>query len=376
MLRVALKLLFGDRTKYLTLVFGLAFATLMINQQAAIFMGLLKQSTGPLQNIHEPDLWVSDPGTKWIAEFRSLTDQKLDRVRSVEGVKWAEPFLTNWAVCELHSGDFQKVQIMGIPRSTLVGRPPVITEGSIEDIRNPDAIVVEEASREKLGNIKIGGELKINDKRAVVVAFCKARKGFESNAIIYSTYDNALRFVPLGTKRLSFILVKGNASTSIDVLKSRIDALGDVKALTHDEMAERTIRFIIVATGIGLNFAITIALGFVVGALLSAAIFYQFTLENLRHFAVLKALGVTAPRLIGMVMLQAVVVALVGYGIGVGAAGAFTLATRQAESELSVYFPWQLMVASFVCTLICILLGSIISLSRVLKVSPSVVFGS
>jgi putative ABC transport system permease protein len=376
MVFVALRMLFGDRTKYITLVMGLAFATLLINQQAAIFMGLLKQSTGPLQNVSEPDLWVGDPGTKWIAEFRSLADQKLGRVRSVEGVKWAEPFLTNWAVCELKDGDFQKVQIMGIPRSTLVGRPPAMTAGKIEDLRIPDAIVVEEGSREKLGNIQIGGELKINDKRAVVVGFCKAKKGFESNCIIYTTYDNALGFVPLGTKRMSYILVKVADDAKVSDVAKRIDALGDVVALTHSKMVERTIRFIIVATGIGLNFAITIALGFVVGALLSAAIFYQFTLENLRHFAVLKALGTTGPRLIGMVLTQAIVVAVVGYGIGVGVAGVFTLATRKAESELSVFFPWQLAVASFGCTLLCIGLGSIISLRRVVKVSPSIVFGS
>ena len=35
-----LKMLFGDRTKYLTLVLGLAFATLLMNQQGAIFLGL------------------------------------------------------------------------------------------------------------------------------------------------------------------------------------------------------------------------------------------------------------------------------------------------------------------------------------------------
>ena len=101
MLRLGLQMLFGDRTKYITLVLSLAFATLLINQQGAIFLGLLNQATGILQNIHQPDLWVTDPSTQWVAEYRALPDRKLDRVRSVAGVRWAEPLFNNWAICEL-----------------------------------------------------------------------------------------------------------------------------------------------------------------------------------------------------------------------------------------------------------------------------------
>ncbi len=113
-------MLFGDRAKYVTLVLGLAFAALLMNQQGAIFLGLLRQSTGPLQNVHQPDLWVVDPGTEWVAEYRSLSDQKLARVRSTPGVEWAEPFFNAYAVTELSNGSFKRVQILGIPRTTLV----------------------------------------------------------------------------------------------------------------------------------------------------------------------------------------------------------------------------------------------------------------
>ncbi len=369
-------MLVGDRTKYVTLVLGLAFAALLMNQQGAIFLGLLFQATGPLQNVKQPDLWVMDPGTKWVAEYRSISDQKLDRVRSVPGVEWAEPFFTNWAVTELSNGNFKKVQILGIPRNTLVGRPVEMVEGNIEDLRRPDAIVVERGSAALMNNAKVGDELKINDRRAVVVGICKAKKGFESNGIIYTTFDNAIKFTPVGRERISYILVKAKPQADVRQVQQAIDGLGDVVALTPDEFRLKTIDFIVIATGIGVNFGITIALGFVVGLLLSASIFYQFTLENLRYFAVLKAMGTGSATLVGMILLQAFVVGTVGYGIGAGAAGAFTLATRAFESELSAYFPWQLLVGSFFATLGTIGLGSLLSIRRVLGVSPGVVFAS
>jgi putative ABC transport system permease protein len=124
------------------------------------------------------------------------------------------------------------------------------------------------------------------------------------------------------------------------------------------------------------NFGITIALGFVVGLLLSASVFYQFTVENIRHFAVLKAMGARSSTLIALVCTQALCVGVVGYGIGVGLAGAFTIAASKIQSELAAHYPWQLMIGSFGATLLTILLGSLLSIRRVLTVQPGVVFSS
>lgn len=376
MIHVALRMLFGDRTKYLTLVLGLAFASLLMNQQGAIFMGLLFQATGPLQNVHGVDLWVVDPGIKWVLEYRSLSDQKLARVRSVPGVEWAEPFFNGWAVTELQNGDFKKVQIIGVPRTTLAGRPADILEGRADDLRIPDAIIVEQRTAAAMGGVRVGDTLKINDRRALVVGLCKAKRGFESNGIVYTTFDNAVRYSPVGRKAISYFLVKVKPDHDAAAVQAAINRLGDLSALSTAEFRARTIAFIIVATGIGVNFAITIALGFVVGLLLSASIFYQFTLENLRYFAVLKAMGAPARALVGMILLQALVVGCIGYGIGAGAAGAFALVNRRVEGDLATFFPWQLLVGSFVLTLATIGLASLLSIRRVLRVSPGAVFAS
>lgn len=376
MVHIALRMLFGDRAKYLTLVLGLAFAALLMNQQGAIFMGLLNQATGPLQNVTQPDLWVTDPGTKWVAEYRSLADEKLGRVRSVPGVEWAEPWFNAWAVVELNNGDFKRVQVLGLPRTTLVGRPALVTQGSIEDLWVPDAIMVEEKSAKLLGDVKIGEVLKINDLRAVVVGFCKAKRGFESNAIIYTTFDRALRYTPVGREKISYILVKVKPGIDVESVKADINRIGDVAAFTPQEFRSRSIQFIIIATGIGVNFGITIALGFVVGVLLSASVFYQFTLENLRHFAVLRAMGTATRTVVGMVLLQALVVGVIGYGIGAGAAGAFSILSTKVDSELTTYFPWQLLVGSFFATLFTIGVGSLLSLRRVIRINVGTVFGS
>jgi putative ABC transport system permease protein len=191
---------------------------------------------------------------------------------------------------------------------------------------------------------------------------------------MYTTFDNAVRYSPVGREAISYVLVKVKPGFEVARVQSAIDGLGDVQALTRDQFRRRSLRFVLVETGIGFNFGITIALGFFVGLALSAAIFYQFTLENLKHFAVLKAMGARAGILILMVLTQALVVGLVGYGIGVGIAGLFTIMTRRAESQLETIMPWQLMVISFGATVLTIMLGSLLSIRRVLSVSPGRVF--
>lgn len=372
--KIALRMLMRDRGKYFALVVGLAFATLLLAQQGSIFLGLLIRATGPLQNIAQPDLWITDPFTTYVLEYRPLADRDLQRVRAVPGVAWAEPFFSSRAPVELPDGSFKTAQIIGIDRSTMIGQPPTITQGNIEDLRAPDAIFVDESSRSRLANVQIGDTLKLNDRRAIVVGFCQVKLGFESNAVIYTTYDNAIRFTPVGRENIPFILAKAQAGTDPKTLANDIAHATGLGAFTSAEMRGRTIGFILRETGIGINFGITVLLGFVVGLAVVTAIFYQFTLENLRYFAVLKAMGTRSRTLVGMVMLQALVVGLIGFGIGIGLVGAFSLLGRKPGSELTPYFPWQLLLLALVAILICILLGSVLSLRRVIKLEPAIVF--
>ncbi|MDX2115354.1 MAG: ABC transporter permease [Planctomycetota bacterium] len=363
-----------DTGKYIALVVGLSFATLLICQQGAIFLGLLKRSTGALQNIAQPDLWVCDPYLNFIEEVRPLSDRDWERVRAVPGVAWAEPFFSSRATVELPDGKYKTAQMVGIDRSTMVGQPPVVTAGSLDDLRAPDAVMVDESSREKLANCQIGDTFRLNDKRAVVVGFCQVKLGFESNALIYTTYDNALRFTPVGRERITFVFVKVQEGRDVADVAREIRERTGLAALTRGELALRTINFILRETGIGINFGITVLLGFVVGLAVTAAIFYQFTLENLRHFAVLKALGARNRKLISMVLLQAMTVGVIGFGIGTGLTGIFTLTGRRPGAELAPYFPWQLLVVCAGGMFVCIMMGSLLSIRRVVTLEPGVVF--
>ena len=76
-------------------------------------------------------------------------------------------------------------------------------------------------------------------------------------------------------------------------------------------------------TGIPVNFGITVMIALIVGSVVPGQTFYIFTMENLKQFGALKAIGVTNRRIVSMILLQAMVVGGTGYALGMGMAAAF-----------------------------------------------------
>ena len=137
-----------------------------------------------------------------------------------------------------------------------------------------------------------------------------------------------------------------------------------------------TINYFMKYTGIPINFGITAMLGFLVGTAIAGQTFYNFTLDNLKQFGALKAMGVTNLRIVGMILLQALVVGAVGYGIGIGLAAGFgELMARVVKTVPPAFFmPWHIPAATAVAVGVIIVLSSLMSIRRVLVLEPAVVF--
>jgi putative ABC transport system permease protein len=129
-------------------------------------------------------------------------------------------------------------------------------------------------------------------------------------------------------------------------------------------------------TGIPVNFSITVALGFIVGTAIAAQTFYLFTLENLKQYAVLKAMGGGNLSLAGMILLQAALVSSIGFGLGVGMASWFGQLSNGADSKLAFFMPMPVLLGTGLSVIAISILTSFLSLRRVMVLDPAVVFQS
>jgi putative ABC transport system permease protein len=380
---IALTMLMGDRGKYLGIVMGLTFASLIMTQQPAIFLGLMTRSYSFISDVGLPDIWVMDPKVQFVDDIKPMQDTELYRVRGVAGVAWAVPLYKGLIKARLYDGTFQTCNLIGLDDATLIGGPPVILSGKLEDLRRSDGAIVDiEGATTKLATVSPGGgkpvplaigdTLELNDRRAIVVGIAKTTRTFQSQPILYTTYNRALLYAPRERKLLSFVLVKAKPGQNIGELTRRIRQTTGLAAYTQKQFQTLTYDYFMKNTGIPINFGISVALGFIVGAAIAGQTFYNFTLENLRQFGVLKAMGASNGVLLRMILLQAMLVGSIGYGIGVGLTALFGFAMR--NTILAFKFPWQLLVFSGAgITLIC-MFAALLSIRKVIKLEPAIVF--
>ncbi len=381
---VALKMLLGDRGKYLGIIMGLTFASFLITQQMAIFMGLMTRTFGFITDSGLADVWVMDPKVQFVDDIKPLQDTQLLRVRGTAGVEWAVPLYKGIQKARLENGNFQSCNVVGLDDATLIGGPATMLEGRLGDLRRSESIIVDSvgaagrlARRKPDGTLRplqVGEVLELNDHRAVVVGICQVSRTFQSQPVVYTTYTRATTFAPRERKLLTFIQVKAKPGVSPQDLCDRIKKVTGLAAYTKPAFEDLTVAYFMKYTGIPINFGIAVFLGFVVGTAIAGQTFYSFTLENLRHFGALKAMGATNGTLLGMIVLQALVVGSVGYGLGVGAAASFGRLTR--GSELAFRLPWQVLVLALAAVMLICVFAALLSIRKVMKLEPAIVFKS
>lgn len=374
---IAWKMLTGDRAKYFGTVFGVAFGVLLISQQTSIFVSLMRRAAHAVIDVRDASVWVMDPNQQNADEIKPLSDSDLNRVRGVEGVEWAVRYFKSLARAKIETGSFRQVVLMGLDDVTLVGAPVKMLEGSLSNLRRPDAIIVDKAGYEYLWGqepIRLGRTLEMNDRRAVLVGICEATAPFQTFPVVYTRYSQAVQFVAGERKVMSFVLSKPKPGLTDEALAERIHEQTGLMAQTRREFMWFVIGYYMRNTGIPVNFGITIALGFIVGTAIAGQTFYLFTLENLKQFGALKAMGVSDLKITLMVLLQATIVGLIGYGLGIGMTALFFESTGGITALAGFYMPWQVAALAAGAVAVIIVLASFLSLRKVLMLEPAVVF--
>ena len=373
MIYVAWRMLVGDRTKYVSLVLGIAFSVLLITQQGSIFTGIMSRTFSAISDVSAARIWVMDPGVRYPDDIRPMKDGDLSRVRDVEGVDWAVPFFKGTGRARTEGGNFETVFVIGLDSATLLGGPARMLTGRITDLWEPDAVILDEAGAIRMGGVQVGALLELNDRRARVVGICKIERTFVSFPVFYTTYSRAVAYVPGDRRSMSFVLAAAKPGQSEEEVADRIAARTGLGAYTSAQFARRTLVYYIQNTGIAINFGITILLGFFVGLAVATQTLYTCVIENLRQFGALKAMGATSGSLVKMVLFQAIVAGLLGYGLGVGGTALFGYLTRNS-TQLAFRFLPELLYLSFGVLLLLVAFASVISLRRVIKVEPGIVF--
>ena len=374
---IALRMLTGERNKYLALIFGVAFATLLMTNQVSIFMGIITRTGNQILEVRDADIWVMDNRVRYLDEAPALQDTDLMRVRGVSGVAWAVRFYMGTIRARLEDGNTRNVHLVGLDDETLVGAPREMIAGNLDDLKRPDAVIIDKAGYEYMWGkepYRLERTFQFNDRRAVLVGVCKVAQPFLSDPIIYARFSQAGSYVPRQRNLMNYILVKPKDGVDHQELCRRIEERTGRMALTRWQCFWKTVNYFLASTGIPVNFGITIALGFIVGAAVTGQTLYLFVLENLKQFGALKAMGIPNVGILRMILLQALLVGGIGYGLGVGLCALFFITTGNLTHLAGLHMNWTAVWATGLAVGIIVTATSIVAARRVLVLEPAIVF--
>lgn len=390
MIFIALKMLLGDRAKYFGLLFGITFTSFLVTFAASYFGGMMTRSFALIAEV-PADVWVMDPAVVAVDRTINLPTSALSRVRSVEGVLSAVPLALATADARFPNGRFQSVQVIGVDDATLTGLPLMTGGGTAAVLRTPDAVIMDDGGTSgKLATpsgradqwprgkphldvptrpLAVGDELLLNDTRVRVAGRSEALPRFPPRPLLFTTFSTAERILLPERRRLTFVLATAGPGVDSQTLATKIEAATNLRARSSADFKADTVRWM-VANSEDVGDAVTmLTIAMLVGFGVTGVMMFMFTNDNLKYYAVLNAMGATAPQIVAMVFAQAAICALLGAGLGLGLCAI-------AGRIFTMYgFPFRLMwFAPAVGGLAVVLVGvgaAAFSIRPVLKMQPA-----
>jgi putative ABC transport system permease protein len=369
---LARKLLLHDRLRFAVAIAGVSVSVMLVLVQVGLYFGFMNTASSII-DASSADLWVGKAGNESF-EFASPFDERtFYKVASVPGVERAERVLMNFAQFKLANGGDLGVQIVGIENGGSLLAPWHVVAGNAHRLGEAGAIVVDRSEYAKLGIDHIGHTTEISGVRAQVVAMTQGIRSFTTSPIVFTDLRSARAYMAgLGTDAVTYVLVKVKPGVDVDWVKSQIDQLPHLAAYTTHEMSQRTQAYWSSRTGVGAGFFTTAVLGVIVGFVVVGQILYSGTLQYLREYGTLKAMGARNSMVVRVILAQAMISAGLGFVLGGGLAVGMRVAMAKANLTVAL-FP-SLYAVTLVVTIAMCSFAALLSIVKVLRLDPASVF--
>lgn len=366
--------LFHDRIRLAVTLTGIVFALVLIIVQFGLFLGFTTTTSNNIDH-SKADLWVVFHSVGYFDTGRMFSERKYYDVLATPGVLQAEKYIQNFAYWKKPDGGVENVQVIGFRAGSGLGEPWNVVEGNLQDVTLEDGVIVDDLYKEKLGVAHIGDHVEIGDHRARVVGFTHGIRSFTTSPFVYTSFKNALNYTrPVAREdQLTYILVKtAPGFAPAEVQESLHQRLTDVDVYTRDEFSQRTRFYWMFTTGAGLAVLTAALMGLVVGIAVVAQTIYAATMDHIREYGTLKAMGATNRYLYRVLIEQAVLSAVLGYGFALIVAH-FIVQGSEKGGAL-ILLPFSMKIGMFFLAVFMCIAAALVSINKVTRLDPAMVF--
>jgi putative ABC transport system permease protein len=366
--------LFHDRIRFVVTLLGIVFALVLIIVQFGLFLGFTTTTSNNIDHSNA-ELWVVFHGVGYFDTGRMFSERKYYEVLGVPGVQQAEKYIQNFASWKKPEGGIENIQIIGFRPESGLGEPWNVVQGDVRDVKLEDGVLVDDLYKQKLGVQQIGDRVEIGDHRARVVGFTHGIRSFTTSPFVYTSFKNALNYTRPTARadQLTYVLVKVAPGFSPATVKQNLRSrLTDVDVYTSDEFSRRTRFYWMFTTGAGLAVLTAALMGFIVGIAVVAQTIYAATMDHIREYGTLKAMGATNSYLYRVLIEQAVWSAVLGYGLALLIAHFIVQGSEQGGAV--ILMPLAMKVGMFFLAILMCVTAAMVSINKVTRLDPAMVF--
>jgi putative ABC transport system permease protein len=364
--------LLHDRVRLVVTLTGIVFAVVLSAVQLGLFMGFRRATSDVIRHAGA-DLWVKSAGVTHLENAVAFSERKLYDALATPGVAAAQKHIVQFTQWQKPDGGQEGILLIGVDLAGSMGRPWNLVAGNVAALAEPDAVIVDELYLDKLGITGLGDTVEIRGARARVVGLTRGIRTFTTSPPVFTSFKRALDYGGLAEDATLYLLVRTDEGAVPAEVATALDArLTDVDVVATDVWRSGQERYWMFGTGAGITVLIAAALGLLVGIVVVAQTIYSATVDHIREYGTLKAMGATNGYLYRVILEQAAISAVAGYAIGIAIALAAAAGSLRGTTAIVLETP--LAVGLFALTLAMCLGASMVSISKVTRIDPAMVF--
>ena len=360
---------------------GIGFAVLLIMMQLG-FRSALFESAVRYHERFRYDIALFSPDSVFIVRPQPFSIRRLYQTLAFEEVEGITPVYIFPAVWKNPwTNERRSINAIGLnPEDDVLDAPGFSV--ALQDLTQQDTVIFDMASRPEFGPVadavRDAGTLKteINDREMDVVGLFEMGTSFGIDGTIIMSDDNWLRLFPERLRNeIHLGLIRLTSSADPDAVRDRLRAYlpEDVLVLTKADFVVRETDYWASATPIGYVFAFGAIMGFVVGAIIVYQILFSDVSEHLNEYATLRAIGYSTSFVSGIVIQQAIILALLGFIPGVLISNGL-YSTAADATHLPIHMTLERVLTVLLMTLAMCSISALLAVRKLRRLDPAEVF--
>ncbi|MBR8834265.1 MAG: ABC transporter permease [Stigonema ocellatum SAG 48.90 = DSM 106950] len=411
MVSIARKNLLEDIPRFLVAQAGIMFAVSLVTIQSGIFDGFTRSSAKLISN-STADIWVASDTMVYLDLTLPIPLANLNVAQRVPGVDRAEALIATGGMWRHTSGEIAPIRIIGFDPQGQLFTPKNLVQGSVSALKQPYTVIVDTNNSGSLHVSHVGDTAEVNSLPVKLVGLTQGNRSVASNPYMFTSLENGNAYLSSGkTSSLScktrsgsmdlqctnvyeqsatnskappkplssldpitYILIRAKPGQDLRALKQKLNAaLPNTRAYTANEMLKKTQTYWQQRTGIGFLLALGATVGVIVGAIIVGQILYSSVSDHIKEFGTLKAMGASDWVIYGVIVEQAMWMAVLGYIPGIILCLGVASWTLASQGILILITPTT-AIAVFGITVVMCVGSAIFAIQKVTRVDPAIVF--